>query len=414
MTVSRPQAEIFYLSFLSHMSEGKIVQTNKGFIAGNKVQLVRGGKAYFDLLLEMIETAKEIVHLQTYIYDEDETGRMIADALIRAAQRGVKVFLIADGYASKNLSRDFIATMEAGGIQFRFFEPVFRSSKFYFGRRLHHKVVVSDRRRAMVAGINISNRYNDMPDKPAWLDFAAYAEGNIAEQLQVLCEKTWNGYRQLHPFAEKPTPFYPLTPTHAKDCLVRMRRNDWVRRKNQISASYLSLFRNAKKEIILLGSYFLPGQHIRKALADAAARGVHIRVVVAGPSDVMMAKHAERYMYSWMLEKGIEIYEYQHNVLHGKIAVCDEHFTTIGSYNINNISAYASIELNLDIQDHDFAQHTKAVLEAIIARQCKRVTYEDFVEDIGWTARLQRWAAYTLFRIVFFLFTFYFKQTDLR
>jgi len=396
------------------MSEGKIVQADKGFIAGNKVQLVRGGKAYFDLLLEMIETAKEVVHLQTYIYDEDETGRMVADALIRAAQRGVKVFLIADGYASKNLSRDFIATMETGGIQFRYFEPVFRNSKFYFGRRLHHKVVVSDRSRAMVAGINISNRYNDMPDKPAWLDFAAYAEGNIAEQLQVLCEKTWNGYRQLHPFLEKPTPFYPFMSTDTTDCLVRMRRNDWVRRKNQISASYLSMFRNAKKEIILLGSYFLPGRNIRKALADAAARGVHIRVVVAGPSDVMMAKHAERYIYGWMLEKGIEIYEYQHNVLHGKIAVCDETLTTIGSYNINNISAYASIELNLDIQHVGFALHTKQVLEEIITHQCKQVSYEDFVKDIGLLARFQHWAAYTLFHIVFFLFTFYFKQTDLR
>lgn len=388
--------------------------TRQGFIAGNRVRLVRGGKPYFDLLLTMIDEAKEVVHLQTYIYDEDETGSMVAEALARAVQRGVKVFLIADGYASKNLSDEFIETLETSGIQFRYFEPVFRSSKFYFGRRLHHKVVVTDHRRAMVAGINISNRYNDMPDKPAWLDFAAYAEGNIAEQLQILCEKTWNGYRQLHPFAEKSTPFYPILPKDSADCLVRMRRNDWVRRKNQISASYLSMFRNAKKEIILLGSYFLPGRNIRKVLADAAARGVRIRVVVAGPSDVMMAKHAERYMYGWMLEKGIEIYEYQQNVLHGKIAVCDEDFTTIGSYNINNISAYASIELNLDIQHVGFALHTKQVLEEIITQQCKQVSYKDFVKDIGLLARFQRWAAYTLFRIVFFLFTFYFKQTDLR
>lgn len=388
--------------------------TRQGFIAGNRVRLVRGGKPYFDLLLTMIDEAKEVVHLQTYIYDEDETGSMVAEALARAVQRGVKAFLIADGYASKNLSDEFIETLETSGIQFRYFEPVFRSSKFYFGRRLHHKVVVTDHRRAMVAGINISNRYNDMPDKPAWLDFAAYAEGNIAEQLQILCEKTWNGYRQLHPFAEKSTPFYPILPKDSADCLVRMRRNDWVRRKNQISASYLSMFRNAKKEIILLGSYFLPGRNIRKVLADAAARGVRIRVVVAGPSDVMMAKHAERYMYGWMLEKGIEIYEYQQNVLHGKIAVCDEDFTTIGSYNINNISAYASIELNLDIQHAGFALYTKQVLEEIIAQQCKQVSYEDFVKDIGLLARFQRWTAYTLFRIVFFLFTFYFKQTDLR
>lgn len=396
------------------MSEGKTIQTHHGYIEGNQVALIRGGKAYFDLLIEMIDAASEIIHLQTYIYDEDKTGRQVAAALIRAAKRNVSVFLIADGYASKNLSHDFIQSLESAGIRFRFFEPIFRSSKFYFGRRLHHKIVVTDRSRAMVAGINISNRYNDMEDAPAWLDFAVYAEGNIVRELQVLCEKTWNGYRQLHPFTIPAPITYAPTTSYDQACLVRMRRNDWVRRKNQISASYLHMFRNAEKEVLLLGSYFLPGRNILNVLTEAAARGVRIRIIVAGPSDVMMAKHAERYMYGRLLKRGIELYEYQRNVLHGKIAVCDDALVTIGSYNINNISAYASIELNLDIKHRIFAMHTKQVLEQIMEQECKRVIYEDFIAESNLAARFQRWTAYHLFRIVFFLFTFYFKQSNLR
>src|SRR5450432_601349 len=124
------------------MSAAKTNKSTSSYCALNKVKLIRGGKAYFELLEKIIGEAKDTIHLQVYIYDEDDTGRKIAEALIAAAKRNVKVYLMADGYGSQSISADFIRQLNLGGINFRFFEPLFKSDNFYFGRRLHHKIVV--------------------------------------------------------------------------------------------------------------------------------------------------------------------------------------------------------------------------------------------------------------------------------
>ena len=160
----------------------------------NSVKLIRAGKVYFNTLIELIRQATDSIHIQVYTYNDDETGREVADALINAAKRKVSVHLMADGYASRVMPNSLINELRNAGIHFRFFEPVFRSRYFYFGRRMHHKVVVIDAKYALVGGINIANRYNDMPGKTAWLDFALFAEGEIAKELCILCWKTWNGF----------------------------------------------------------------------------------------------------------------------------------------------------------------------------------------------------------------------------
>lgn len=375
----------------------------------NKVKLIRGGKDYFETLVKLINDAKENVHLQTYIYDDDETGKRVAEALKSAVKRGVGVYLLADGYASQIMSQDFIDSLKGSGVHFRFFEPLFKSKHFYFGRRLHHKIIVVDALYALVGGMNITNRYNDMPDKPAWLDFALYVEGEIALELCVLCWKTWNGFprrMEVTP-CELKHPDYSSIPPEA---MVRMRRNDWVRQKNQISESYREIFSKANSHILILCSYFLPGREVRNELEKAIKRGVKVRIIIAGPSDVMLAKNAERYMYDWLLRNGVELYEYQKNILHGKIAICDDQWITIGSYNINNISAYASIETNLDVFNQELAAEAKQLLEKIETEDCVPVTITRHKQDKNIIKQFGRWASYQLVRIVFYLFTFYFRQ----
>lgn len=378
----------------------------------NKVKLIRGGVAYFNLLLQLINQANESIHLQTYIYDDDETGTLVADALKAAAKRNVAIYLLADGYASQSISQKFINELRESGIHFSFFEPFFKSKFFYFGRRMHHKIFVVDAKFALVGGINIANRYNDMPENPAWLDFALYAEGEMAKELCVLCWKTWNG------FPEK----MGITPCEKKQLLfnfkeeeisrVRMRRNDWVRHKNEISATYIEMFRDAKSHITILCSYFLPGKIIRRLLSNAAKRGVKIKVITAGPSDIMLAKYAERWMYDWLLRNKIELYEYQPAVLHAKVAVCDSEWLTIGSYNVNNISAYASIELNLDVQNPSFAAGIERILENIIKNECVAINKEKHSQTKNIIKQLIRWCSYQFIRIVFYLLTFYYKQKN--
>jgi cardiolipin synthase len=392
------------------MSSGKPKANFHNYTANNKVELVRGGKNYFDLMLELINRAKDTIHLQVYIYDDDETGTRVANALKAAVQRKVQVYLMADGYASQVMSQKFIDDLRAAGIHFRFFETIFRSKYFYFGRRLHHKVLVVDTRYALVGGLNISDRYNDMPQQPAWLDFALYAEGEIAKQLCVLCWKTWKGFPRrmgITPCEQKELQFY--FPDGEKS-MVRMRRNDWVRRKNQISRSYIEMLKTAKTEITILCSYFLPGRIMRKNILQALQRGVQIKVVLAGLSDVMLAKNAERYIYDWMLRNKIKIFEYQGTILHGKVAVCDTEWLTIGSYNVNNISAYASIELNLDVHNPSFAKKVDEALEQIIRENCMQITEERLAKITTIFKRLVRWSSYQIIKLGFYLFTFYFRE----
>jgi cardiolipin synthase len=378
----------------------------------NKIRLIRGGREYFDLLLELINKATESIYLQTYIYDDDETGRQVGDALKAAAKRNVSVYLLTDGYASQVMAKHFINELKASGVHFRFFQPLFKSKYFYLGRRMHHKIFVADTKFALVGGINITNRYNDMPDKPAWLDFAIYAEGEIAKDLCVLCWKTWKNFplnMGITPCEEKVLHFdfkeedkYP----------VRMRRNDWVRQKNDISSTYREMFRNARSHITIMCSYFLPGKVIRRLLSNASKRGVKIKIITAGPSDVMLAKHAERWMYDWLLRNKIELYEFQPTILHAKVAVCDDEWLTIGSYNVNNLSAYASLELNLDVHHGAFAKEIEKKLETIILNQCIHITNEKHIRTKNIFTQFIRWFSYEFIRFGLYMLTFYYKQRN--
>jgi len=391
------------------MSAGKQLSVSSAYSSHNKVKLIRGGRDYFLLLLELIENARHSIHLQTYIYEHDETGKLVADALMKAAKRGVKVYMLLDGYASQDLDKEFIQQLKSSGIQFRWFEPVFRSPYFYFGRRLHHKLVVTDALHSLVGGVNISNRYNDMPGEKAWLDWALYSEGEVSAELFNLCVDFWNksgwGKKKNQLLNED-----AAVKVNSAECLVRVRRNDWVRGKNQISRSYFEMFKKAQSHITIMSSYFLPGRPFRKSMANAVKRGVSIKVIAAGPSDVATAKHAERYLYRWMFKNNIELYEYQPNILHGKLSTYDSKFVTVGSYNVNNISAYASVELNLDVQDNSFAKQVEETLSTIIAADCKRITEKEFELHNTFLKRVWQRICYDAVRLIFYLFTFYFKQ----
>jgi cardiolipin synthase len=380
------------------------------YTAKNKVKLIKAGEEYFNTLLRLIREARDNIHIQTYIYDDDETGKQVANALKEAVKRGVSVYLMADGYASQAMSATFINELRNSGIHFRFFNPFFRSRYFYFGRRMHHKIAVIDTKWTLVGGINIADRYNDMPGKPAWLDFALLTEGEIAKDLCILCWKTWNGFAAnmgMTPCEETQINF-DFSPEKCSQ--VRMRRNDWVRRKNEITATYVYMLRNANKNVTILCSYFLPGNVIRKQMIYAIKRGVSIRVIAAGRSDVVLAKYAERWLYVWLLRNGIELYEYQKNILHAKIATSDDEWMTIGSYNINNISTYASIELNLDVHDPGFAKNVRQMLEEIITKDCVRITPLYQLKTRNIFKQFIRWLSFQFIRIIFYIFTFYFKH----
>lgn len=374
----------------------------------NKTALVRGGKKYFDLLEHIINRTHTTLHLQMYIFNEDETGSRIINALLKAAARGVQVFIVLDGYASRDISKACIKNLKSAGIHFRWFNPIFKSRYFYFGRRLHHKVIVADAFTGLVSGINISDRYNDL-NEPAWLDWALFVQGEVSLQLNKICADIWNksmwGKRFRTRFI---LPRELPVPTNI--CMVRARVNDWVRGKKQISKTYTDMLKQAQHSVIFMSSYFLPGLLIKKHLRAAARRGVKIKIIAAGASDVLLAKQAERYLYRWLFKNNIEIYEYKKTVLHGKLSTYDNKFVTVGSYNINNVSAYASIELNLDVLDAPFAKKAETVLQKIIREDCIQITEAEYNGKTTFFMHAWRRFCFDIYRIILYLFTFYFKR----
>ena len=389
-----------------------VLKRNKNitsFTNHNKLSLIKGGKDYFDILEQLIDNAKQVIHLQTYIFDYDETGQQVANALIRAAARKVKVYVVLDGYASQNFPKKVIEEFEGNNIHFCWFSPLLQSRYFYFGRRLHHKVLVVDGQNAVVAGINISNRYNDIEGNEAWLDWAICAQGEVAIQVSAVCKRIWDK-GVLH---KKNTPAIEpvmdaILPVGI--CKARVRENDWVRRKNEISANYISMLRNATHQVIIMSSYFLPGRKIRKSIDDAVKRGVKIIVITSGQTDVPVAKYAEKHIYSWLLKRNIELFEYRSNVLHGKISVSDSSIVTIGSYNLNNISAYASIELNIEVQNQPFAIEVENTLMKIVDKSCDRITSDSLSKSHNLFSKGWYWLCYHAIRLIVYLFTFYFKH----
>lgn len=390
---------------MNQLSPSNIVFNNTGgYTHKNSVRLIQGGAHYFDLLEELIRQARESIHFQIYIYEDDTTGNRISNALMDAAQRGVSVYLLLDGYASRLLKPSTLSGFQKAGIHFRWFEPLFKGTNFFIGRRMHHKVFVADNFHSLVGGLNVSDRYNDMPGEPAWLDWAVYVMGEISIELHNRCVQMWFRRPPVERFRKKDTL------TSVDKCFIRMRINDWVRNKNQISRSYLEMFRNAQSNITLMSSYFMPGRVFRKNLRLAAQRGIKIRIILTKISDVPIAKQAERFFYPWLLRKNIEVYEYKRKVLHGKMASCDNQWVTVGSYNFNDLSAYASIELNLDVHNKQFSEAVNTALENIIINDCDRITEESLIKNTHWWNTLAYRIAYTLGRFFLFAFTFSFSR----
>lgn len=376
----------------------------------NTVEFIRGGEQYFILLEKMINEAKHSILLQTYIYAVDTTGIMIGNALILAAKRGISVYVMADGYASKNISNAWLATLQKEGVHFRFFGQIFRNEHLFIGRRMHHKIAVIDGKSALVGGLNIADHYNQLPDQPCWMDAAVFIQGEAAVDLFNICINFWGEGLSKKLLLPNTTREWILQIPKSEWRSVRVRRNDWLKNKMQIWKSYFNLFSHATKNITIMGSYFLPGLRLQRALAKAARRGVNVKVILTGRSDVLITKAAERYLYDWMLRCGIRIYEYQPSILHAKLAVVDGRWLTLGSFNINRISTYAGIELNVEIRNRQFADTVDRELDEIINTKCLAVneTYPPVAFPV--LSKLMSTLAFRLINMLIFLFTFYVRQ----
>ena len=356
-----------------------------------KPELIESGKPYFIRLVSMINEAKDWIHLQFYIFQTDETGEKIIRELIRARKRGVDIYILLDAIGSPKRSEPLFQSMIDAGIQMKIFSPVNIFSEGYLSRRLHHKIAVTDRMEALIGGINIANRYNDVDHEPAWMDLAVWIKSDISSEIKNYCAQIWN-----EEYGDKKS---QIKNTHK----INFLRNDWLYHLNEISIAYLNLFKNSKHDIILVCSYFLPGKALRRSIEIACKKGVHIKLITTARSDVPFSKHAERWLYDWLFRNKIEIFEFQKTILHAKMAISDSKKLIIGSYNVNNLSAYGSLECNLEINDVYFASMTSKKIKTWVQLNCAEIKKNKSGRKYPFYYQFICWISFKILQMILYL-----------
>ncbi len=365
---------------------------------GHSIELLRSGEPFFTANINAIDQAKHFIHFQTYIVDEDETGLHTIDALVRAAERGVRTYLLVDAYGTKYLSGEFIKKIEDSGILFRFFSPAFITKGFQLSLRLHHKVLLVDGETAIIGGMNFANRYHGTKLKKEWLDFALIVKGPECAHINNILKKLWN--KTFLSRNERSTEMVHSTRRYGDNIKLKVLENNWYRKKIEILKSYRSAFKHSSDRMVIFASYFLPGRNERKLLRNASSRGVDIKIVLSAESDAPIFKRATYFLYDFILRNNIKIYEYLPSNLHAKVATVDGRWSTIGSYNLNHISDYGSIEMNVDVLDAPFAEHFEKLLLKIIKEDCRQVIFEEYLRRKTWLSQLSDWFSYQMIRLL--------------
>ncbi len=364
------------------------------------IALVHSGEDYFLRLHSIILKAQNEIHLQTYIFENDSTGVEIANALKEAALRNVMVYVLLDGYGSFKLTNSFFEDLVKNGVHIRYFSPWHSKNNLYIGRRLHHKVIVADGKIVLIGGINIANKYRGSSTVQPWLDYAVQIENEvIAESIEQLCRKIHLKKGKIKRNRIK-TSFQSIG-----EASVRIIRNDWLKQKSEISNAYINAIRKADKEVIIVGSYFLPGRRLSNALKSATKRGVKVKIILSGVSDLPIVMRATQYLYPSFLKHRIELFEWKKSVLHGKLATTDNEWATLGSFNLNHLSSYASIEMNVEIKSVEFSKKLSQQLGEVV-QQCDNITFETLKTRRGVFTKLINWLAYRLVRVALVIVTF--------
>ena len=365
---------------------------------GHSIELIRSGENYFAACEKAIDEAEQFIHFQTYIVDDDVTGRRFVNALIRAAERGIRIYFLLDAYGGGSFSKELITKVEEAGILFRKFSPGLMTEGFQFSLRLHHKVLLIDGEVAIIGGMNVADRYHGMPDMKEWLDFAIMIKGPECAHTLFILKKLWNKAFISRKERSRETNHNPVY--YDEDVKVKVVHNNWYRNKIEILKSYRSALKHAQDRMIIMASYFLPGRNERKLLRNASRRGVDIKIVLSAESDAPMFKRATNFLYDFILRNNIKIYEYLPSNLHAKVATVDGRWSTIGSYNINHLSDYGSIETNADILDSSFAEQFEELLLRIIEKDCRQVTFREYSKRKTWLFQLSDWFSYQMIRFL--------------
>lgn len=344
--------------------------------AGNEVLLLQDGPATYRAMLAAIEAAREHIHMETYIFDDDEEGRRFADALIERQRQGVPVRLIRDGVGTIGTPPAFFQRLTEAGVRVLEFNPPnpLRARKEWaLNQRDHRKLLIVDGRTAFLGGINISSVYSSgslqrragdgRAPGPPWRDTDLRLRGPVVAELQKLFLATWAAQRG-EPF-DTTSAFAP--PELAGRQVVRAIGSSPDEPYSLIYATLLSAIGSAETSVHLTNAYFAPDPQLLTALEAAAARGVDVRLILPGRTDSWLVFHAGRGYYERLLRAGVRIFERRGAILHSKTALVDGVWATVGSTNLDWRSFLHNHELNAVVLGTEFGAQLQAMFERDLA-----------------------------------------------
>lgn len=350
------------------------------WIGGNRITLLENGEAFFPRVFECIARATCEVMVETFILFEDRVGLQLHAALVAAAHHGARVDVTVDGWGSPNLSAGFVRTLLEAGVQLHVFDPGPRpfGLRPYALRRLHRKIVVVDHRTAFVGGINYSADHLADFGPLAKQDYAIEIHGPLVAVIDRFTHAALARgllHRRPHAwwFARRPARVLPMQLPCEGSALARFVVRDNLRHPDDIERHYRDAIRAARTRVIIANAYFFPSYRLVRELRLAARRGVDVRLVLQGRPDMAIARTAATTLYQHLLQAGVRIFEYRERPLHGKVALVDEEWATVGSSNLDPLSLALNLEANVFIRDRAFNRGLYMHLQDLMRTHCTEV-----------------------------------------
>ena len=346
------------------------------FTDGNRVTLLWKDKESFHNIYEIIRNAKELICLQFYIFRNDETGNELAEILKQKASEGVKVYIIYDHFGSFLTPAKFWSGLTKAGVQIRASYPFRWTRPFHYVHRDHKKLIIIDGKKVFTGGLNIANEYRGyhrLRKMKGWRDTGIFIEGPIAKTLLEIFKKSWEIWKGVPiRFDKRVDPItrgIPVIPIFASSSRGRRQMRKML---------YYSINRS-QTSICLTTAYFTQSRRMLQVLAEAVQRGVDVKLLLPGKTDVIAAHYAGRAFFAKLLMEGVEIYNYQGEVLHAKTYVFDGIWNIIGSANLDFQSLRKNDEGNVGILDPNFgAQMIEVFYEDL--KQSERITLDKWLK----------------------------------
>ncbi len=360
--------------------------------AGNSIRLLRGGAETFPAMVAAIEAATRSVCLETYIIDDDRTGRRITDALCARARAGVTVRLLYDAVGGWGMASSFVDRLREAGVEVVEFHPIAPwRRRWGLSRRDHRKILVVDDEVGFTGGLNLSDDYAATADGGrGWHDIHCELRGPVVADLGRLFRRTWL-YAHGRPYPAPPDAS-TVAGIAGGATFARVLDNAFRRRRRVIRRAYLAAINAAEEDVLLANAYFLPDRGLRAAMRRAVARGVAVRVIVPGRSDVALVELAGLYLYHRLARAGVEILRWRGPMMHAKAAVVDGVWSTIGSYNLDSISLLRNLEVTVETLDPAHGAVMRAQHQADRAN-CVRFDAAAW-RALSWWRRAASWLAY--------------------